>query len=189
MIFQQHNLLPRLTVLSNVLDGRLGYHSVWRSFVPAPVEDRLLALETLERVGLLDKALQRVDQLSGGQQQRVGLARALAQEPELLLADEPVASLDPAGAHQALALIAEVCRQRGITAVLSLHQVELARAFADRVIGLAAGRVVFDGTPEQMTADVLQRIYGGAGIPQPHSTQPIPTEVPLCLPRYDSLQA
>ncbi len=186
MIFQQHNLLPRLTALSNVLHGRLGYHSIWRSFIPPPLADRLLALETLARVGLLDKSLERVDQLSGGQRQRVGLARALVQEPDLLLADEPVASLDPASAQQALALIAEVCRQRGITAVVSLHQVELARTFADRIIGLRAGRVVFDGPPERMTAEVLQRIYPAPGVSKTQSTIPMSSEV-LCIPQYDSL--
>ena len=186
MIFQKHNLLPSLTVLRNLLHGRLGYHSIWRTVLPASIEDRRLALDTLAQVGLLGKALQRVDQLSVGQQQRVGLARALVQQPELLLADEPVASLDPTTAQQALALIAEVCRQRGITAIVSLHQVELARVFADRIIGLTAGRVVFDGPPEQMTQEVLQRIYGNADAPPPNSQYTNPREFSLCIPRSDS---
>ena len=186
MIFQKHNLLPSLTVLRNLLHGRLGYHSIWRTVLPASIEDRRLALDTLAQVGLLDKALQRVDQLSVGQQQRVGLARALVQQPELLLADEPVASLDPTSAQQALALIAEVCRQRGITAIVSLHQVELARVFADRIIGLTAGRVVFDGPPEQMTPETLQRIYGNADAPPSNSQRSSPREFSLCIPRSDS---
>jgi phosphonate transport system ATP-binding protein len=186
MIFQKDNLLPSLTVLRNVLHGRLGYHSIWRTILPASMEDRQLALETLAQVGLLDKALERVDQLSVGQQQRVGLARALAQKPEVLLADEPVASLDPATAQQALALIAEVCRQHGITAVVSLHQVELARAFADRVIGLMAGRVAFDGPPERITREALQRIYGTADASPSNSTHPDSGEISLCIPQYDS---
>jgi len=110
-----------------------------------PCADRAFALECLERVDLLDKALERVDQLSGGQQQRVGIARALAQRPRLVLADEPVASLDPASAEKILELLRRVCKQDGITAILSLHQVELAQAYADRIIGLSHGAVVFDG--------------------------------------------
>jgi phosphonate transport system ATP-binding protein len=186
MIFQKHNLVPSLTVLRNILHGRLGYHSIWRTALPASMEDRRLALETLAQVGLLDKALQRVDRLSVGQQQRIGLARALVQQPELLLADEPVASLDPTTAQQALALIADVCRQRGITAIVSLHQVELARVFADRIIGLTAGRVVFDGPPEQMTPETLQRIYGNADAPPSNSQRSSPREFSLCIPRSDS---
>lgn len=188
MIFQRHHLLPRLTVLANVLHGRLGYHSVWRTLLPPSLADRRLALEALSSVGLIEKALERADQLSVGQQQRVGLARALTQEPELLLADEPIASLDPATAEQAMDLIAGICRRRGITAIVSLHQVELARAFADRIIGLTAGRVVFDGLSENLTPDVLKRIYGTAGEPS-NSVTSLPNdlsnEVPSCTPVFD----
>lgn len=159
-VFQQHHLLPRRSVLQNVLCARLGYHPFWRGFFPAPEADRRLALDSLVSVGLIDKALERADQLSVGQQQRVGLARALCQEPELILADEPVASLDPASARQAMTLIAGVCRERAITAVISLHQVDLAREFGDRIVGLSRGGVVFDGTPDQLTQQSLSRIYG-----------------------------
>jgi len=161
MIFQSHQLIGRHTALKNVLVGRLPFHSTWRSLMPLPIRDRLIALACLERVGLLDKALARTDRLSGGQQQRVGVARALAQEPTLVLADEPVASLDPATARAVLSLLREVCDEGGLTAVVSLHQVELARQFADRVIGLADGAVSFDGPPEALDARQSFAIYGG----------------------------
>lgn len=160
MVFQHHHLIGRLTALANVLVGRLGHHSALRSLLPLPLADRRIALEALERVGLLDRALTRVDQLSGGQQQRVGIARAVAQQPRLILADEPVASLDPATAARVLDLLRTICKADGITAVVSLHQVDLARSFADRVIGLQAGAVVFDGTPDQLCEASLERIYG-----------------------------
>ncbi|MCB1889371.1 MAG: phosphonate ABC transporter ATP-binding protein [Rhodocyclaceae bacterium] len=145
VVFQQHQLIGRLSALRNVLTGRLGYHGSWRSLWPLPARDQRIALGCLERVGLLDKALERVDRLSGGQQQRVGIARALAQQPQIMLADEPVASLDPATARRVLTLLRDVCRQDGIPAVVSLHQLDLARAFADRIVALAEGKVVFDG--------------------------------------------
>jgi phosphonate transport system ATP-binding protein len=159
MIFQQHQLIPNRSVLRNVLTGRLGHHGFWGSLA-LPAADRRLALACLDRVGLLHKALQRADQLSGGEQQRVGIARALAQEPRLLLADEPVASLDPARSFQLLTLLREICRESGIATVVSLHQVGLARRFADRVIGLRAGEVVFDGPPRALTQAALLSIYG-----------------------------
>jgi phosphonate transport system ATP-binding protein len=162
MVFQQHQLIGRLSALDNVLTGRLGFHSGLRTLLPLPREDRLIALEALERVGLLDFALRRCDQLSGGQQQRVGMARALAQRPRVVLADEPVASLDPSTAQRVLALIHDVCQSAGIAAVVSLHQVDLARRFADRVVGLSAGRVVFDDAPAMLDAGALERIYGAA---------------------------
>lgn len=159
MIFQQHQLLPNRTALDNVLTGRLGHHGFWGSlFLPAA--DRRLALACLDRVGLLSRALQRADQLSGGEQQRVGIARALAQEPRLILADEPVASLDPARSYQLLTLLREICRESGIATVVSLHQVGLARRFADRVIGLRHGTVVFDGPPGDLSGAALLSIYG-----------------------------
>ena len=165
MVFQQHQLIGRLTALANVLTGRLGYHSALRTLLPLPRADKIIALHALERVGLLDRALQRVDQFSGGEQQRVGVARALAQRPRLLLADEPVASLDPASAAHVLTLIHDVCKADGIAAVVSLHQVSLARRFADRIVGLANGTVVFHGAPEALDASSLARIYGaGAGL-------------------------
>ena len=159
MIFQQHHLIGRISALSNVLMGRLGYHSSLRTVLPPARVEKHAALVALERVGMLDFANRRVDQLSGGQQQRVGIARALVQTPALILADEPVASLDPATAERALMLMHDICRSDGITAVVSLHQVELARRFADRVIGLNGGYVVFDGSPDSLDGGALERIY------------------------------
>lgn len=159
MIFQQHQLIDRFTALENVLIGRIGNYPAWRTFFPLPQEDQRIALESLERVGLLHKALERVDKLSGGQQQRVGIARGLAQRPTTLLADEPVASLDPATAEKVLALLHSICKEDGLTAIVSLHQVELARCFADRIIGLANGEVVFDGKSHTLTSEMLATIY------------------------------
>lgn len=161
MVFQHHQLIERHTALANVLTGRLAYHGTWRSLLPLPRQDMALALHCLERVGLVDKALARVDQLSGGQQQRVGIARALAQQPSMILADEPVASLDPATSEKVLGLLRQICREDGITAVVSLHQLEYAQRFADRIIGLADSRIVFDGAPDELDDDHLARIYAG----------------------------
>jgi len=165
MVFQQHQLIGRLSVLRNVLTGRIAFASTLRSLWPASVTDRRIALHALDRVGLLEAALRRADQLSGGQQQRVGIARALAQQPRLLLADEPVASLDPATAERVLELLQGICRESGISAVVSLHQVELARRFADRVLGVRAGRIVFDGPPSALDDRALHAVYGTEGEP------------------------
>jgi len=162
MVFQSHQLIGRLSALRNVLTGRLAYHGTWRTLWPLPRADRELALHCLARVGLLEMALRRADQLSGGQQQRVGIARALAQRPTLLLADEPVASLDPATSHRVLNLLRDIARADGIQLVVSLHQVELAREYADRIIGLADGAVVFDDAPARLGDQHLDRIYHGA---------------------------
>ncbi|MEL6261425.1 MAG: phosphonate ABC transporter ATP-binding protein [Cyanobacteria bacterium J06626_6] len=159
MIFQQHQLIERQSALQNVLMGRLAYHSFWRSLVPLPRYDQQLALDCLKRVGLIDKALTPVKNLSGGQRQRVGIARALAQQPELMLADEPIASLDPASAHRVLSLLRDICKKDGIAALLSLHQVAFAREYSDRIIGLANGQVVFDGPPAALSDRALQEIY------------------------------
>jgi phosphonate transport system ATP-binding protein len=159
MIFQQHQLIPNRSALRNVLTGRLGHHGFFRSLL-LPAADRRIALACLDRVGLLGKALQRTDQLSGGEQQRVGIARALAQQPRLILADEPVASLDPARSFQLLTLLREISDESGIATVVSLHQVALARRFADRVIGLRNGAVVFDGPPRSLSQSALLSIYG-----------------------------
>lgn len=161
MVFQHHQLILRHTVLDNVLTGRLAYHGTWRSLFPLPREDQELALHCLERVGLADKALMRADQLSGGQQQRVGIARALAQQPSMILADEPVASLDPATSEKVLSLLKRICTEDGITAVMSLHQLEYAQRFADRIIGLANAQIVFDAAPTELDDDQLARIYDG----------------------------
>ncbi|MEW5963206.1 MAG: phosphonate ABC transporter ATP-binding protein [Pseudomonadota bacterium] len=163
MVFQQHHLVGRASAHANVVAGRLGHMRRIHALMPPPKADQLLAFEALERVGLLDKSLQRADRLSGGEQQRVGIARALVQRPNLLLADEPVASLDPATSDAILQLLLRVAREDGITAVVSLHQVELALKVADRIIGLNRGRVVFDGPPAALDANALARIYAGPG--------------------------
>ena len=165
MVFQHHQLIERHSALENVMMGRLAYHSTWRSLFPLPRGDLELAMHCLERVGLADKALTRVDQLSGGQQQRVGIARALAQQPSLILADEPVASLDPATSERVLTLLRDICREDGIAAVVSLHQLEYARSFADRIIGLADAEIVFDAAPAALTEAEISRIYRGAPAP------------------------
>ena len=165
MVFQQHHLIGRLTALQNVLLGRLGHHSFWRTLLPMPAADRRWALECLKRVGLFDRALSRCDAMSGGQQQRVGIARALAQKPRLILADEPVASLDPAASERLLGQLRTICEEDRVPVVISLHQLEYARIFADRIIGLAHGKVAFDGPPGAMTDDVLNRIYGATQQP------------------------
>ena len=162
MIFQQHQLVGRLSALRNVLLGRLGHYSPLRTLFPMSAAEQHRALECLERVGLFEKALVRCDSLSGGQQQRVGIARALAQSPRMMLADEPVASLDPAASERVLSLLAEICRLDRIPVVVSLHQLEYARTFADRIIGLSLGTVVYDGPPQDLTAEVLTQIYGTA---------------------------
>ncbi|MEM9807789.1 MAG: phosphonate ABC transporter ATP-binding protein [Cyanobacteria bacterium P01_D01_bin.56] len=159
MIFQHHQLLERQSVLKNVLLGRLAYHSFWRSLWPLPQADQRLALTCLQRVGLLEKALTPVKLLSGGQRQRVGIARALAQQPQLLLADEPIASLDPASAHRVMQLLQGICKTDGIGALLSLHQVEFAREYCDRIIGLSQGQVMFDGPPTALQPHHLAKIY------------------------------
>jgi phosphonate transport system ATP-binding protein len=161
MIFQEYALVERLTVMENVLSGRLGYVSFWRSFTRRfPAADIANAFRLLDRVGLSAHADKRADALSGGQRQRVGIARALAQDPELLLIDEPTASLDPKTSRQIMRLIVEICRESGLPAIINIHDVVLAQQFADRIIGLQAGRVVFDGGPAMLTEDVLTRIYG-----------------------------
>ncbi len=159
MIFQQHQLIKRQSVLNNVLAGRLGYYSSLRSLFPMRQSDRRLALHCLERVGLLERALDRVDHLSGGQQQRVGIARALAQQPKVILADEPVASLDPASVMQVMSLLKGICHEDGITMIVSLHQLEIAKAYAQRIVALAKGRVIFDGGVDELGDRLVSEIY------------------------------
>jgi phosphonate transport system ATP-binding protein len=161
MIFQEFALVERLTVMENVLSGRLGYVPFWRSFsrrYPASDVDKAFAL--LERVGVLDQADKRADALSGGQRQRVGIARALEQDPELLLIDEPTASLDPKTSRQIMRLIREICAEHNLPAIINIHDVLLAQAFVDRIVGLRAGTVVFDGPPTTLSPEILTRIYG-----------------------------
>lgn len=178
MVFQQHQLIGRLTTLQNVLMSRLGRYSFWRTLLPFPEHDRRLAIACLERVGLFEKLFVRCDNLSGGQQQRVGIARALAQQPDMILADEPVASLDPNSAHRVLSLLRQVCHQDGIPVVISLHQLDYAREFADRIIGLAGGRVVFDGPPGELDDVALAAIYDSRAEPVATSRKPISTPEP-----------
>jgi phosphonate transport system ATP-binding protein len=161
MIFQEYSLVERLTVMENVLSGRLGYVPFWRSFLRKyPPADIQRAYQLLDRVGLIDHADKRADALSGGQRQRVGIARALAQDPELLLVDEPTASLDPKTSRQIMRLLTEICAERGLPAIVNIHDVPLAQQFMQRIVGLRAGRVVFDGPPEDLTEAALTSIYG-----------------------------
>jgi len=160
MVFQQFNLVLRLSVIMNVLAGRLSYRSAWRSlFYSFTHEDRVIALEALEMVGLSHKAFQRADTLSGGEQQRVGIARALAQRPSVILADEPVASLDPKIARQVLGYLKDISQRLGISVICNLHQIDFAREYAQRIIGLARGELIFDGRPDELTPEVVERIY------------------------------
>ncbi len=161
MIFQEYALVERLTVMENVLSGRLGYVGFWRSTLRRfPQSDVDEAYRLLDRVGLLHMADKRADELSGGQRQRVGICRALIQDPALLLVDEPTASLDPKTSRQIMRLIVELCRERGLAAIINIHDVALAQMFVERVIGLELGAVVFDGKPDELTPDVLTQIYG-----------------------------
>jgi phosphonate transport system ATP-binding protein len=161
MIFQQFNLVKRASVFQNALAGRLGYRSTWRTIAGRPDrEDIELAFQNLQRVGILEKAYSRADALSGGQQQRVGIARALMQRPDLMLADEPVASLDPATSHSVMKYLEEINRKDGITVICSLHFLSLARRYATRVIALKGGRVAFDGSPEAIDEHRFKEIYG-----------------------------
>jgi phosphonate transport system ATP-binding protein len=161
-IFQQFGLVGRLTVLENVLSGALGRIRFPRAGVLAyPRRLRLDALGHLERVGLADRAFQRSDTLSGGQQQRVAIARTLMQNPTVLLADEPVASLDPETSASVMSLLLEICQEKGLTVITSLHQVELARGWADRLVGMRRGQIVLDGSPRDISEEALMGIYRG----------------------------
>jgi len=161
MIFQQFNLVPRLDVLTNVLVGRLNHVPAWRSLLRLwPELDRAVALSALEQFDIGQLAAQRADSLSGGQQQRVAIARALVQEPSVILADEPVASLDPRNARLVMDALAGINRAYGITVLVNIHSLDLARAYCERLVGLAAGRLVFDGPPEALTEDAARRLYG-----------------------------
>lgn len=161
MIFQEYALVERLSVMENVLSGRLGYVGFWRSyfrrFSQADIDE---AFRLLERVGLDHMVDKRADELSGGQRQRVGIARALIQQPELLLVDEPTASLDPKTSRQIMRLICELCKERELAAIINIHDVLLAQMFAERIVGLQMGEIVYDGPPDKLSAKVLTQIYG-----------------------------
>jgi phosphonate transport system ATP-binding protein len=164
MVFQEYNLVERLSVMENVLTGRLGYVPLWRAWLrkypPADIER---AFTLLDAVGLPDQATRRADALSGGQRQRVGIARALMQSPALLLADEPTSSLDPKTAVEVMELMARLTGEVGVPVIVNMHNVELARRFANRIIGMTGGEVVFDGRPEELQDHHLREIYGGEG--------------------------
>ncbi|HEV7434114.1 MAG TPA: phosphonate ABC transporter ATP-binding protein [Pseudorhizobium sp.] len=169
MIFQQFNLVPRLDVLTNVLLGRLNHRSTAMSLLNVFTrEERIMAIAALERLGIEQTALQRAGTLSGGQQQRVAIARALMQAPKMVLADEPIASLDPLNAKIVMDALRDINEREGITVITNLHTLDTARSYCERIIGMAAGRVVFDGTPAELTAGAVHAIYGsdrdGAGI-------------------------
>lgn len=161
MIFQQFNLVKRSSVITNVLAGRLGYtNSLWSLVNYFSSADKQTAIKALERVGIADKAYSRASELSGGQQQRVGIARALMQQPELMLADEPVASLDPATSHSVMKYLEVLNKEDGITILCSLHFLSLARTYADRVIALKDGKIEFDGLPKDIDEQRFKAIYG-----------------------------
>lgn len=169
MIFQQFNLVPRLDVMTNVILGRLNHRSTALSLLGVFTrEERVQAIAALERLGIEQTALQMAGTLSGGQQQRVAIARALMQAPKMLLADEPIASLDPLNAKIVMDALRDINEREGITVITNLHTLDTARSYCERIVGMAGGRVVFDGKPSELTADAVNEIYGtdknGAGI-------------------------
>ncbi len=164
MVFQEYNLVERLTVMENLLCGRLGYVAPWRAWLRNyPRADIERAFALLDTVGLAGFANQRADSLSGGLRQRVGIARAIMQEPKLLLADEPTSSLDPKTSVEIMELISAMGRANGIPVIINMHDVELAKRFADRIIGMSGGKVVYDGPPRDLADAMLKTIYGGEG--------------------------
>jgi phosphonate transport system ATP-binding protein len=166
MIFQQHNLVKRLSVLKNVLVGRMADLPPLLTMLQLfPDTDVKIAMHCLEQVNLVHKAGNRADRLSGGEQQRVGIARALAQQPQVMLADEPVASLDPKTSRVVLNYLKQSCKESNIAVLCNLHQIDYALEFGERIVGLSAGEVVYDGSPAGVTADVIRRIYPGLDDP------------------------
>jgi len=161
MVFQQFNLIGRLDVMTNVLMGRLTSVPTWRSLLTMWSDaDKLAALEALDRFGMADFAAQRCDQLSGGQQQRVAICRALVQQPKIILADEPIASLDPRNTQVVMDALRSINRELGITVLCNLHALDVARNYCDRLVGMSAGRVVFDGAPDALTEELVHTLYG-----------------------------
>lgn len=162
MIFQSFNLVSRTTVVRNVLTAKVPEMPFWRVLLGIfKKEDKIEALEALDKVGILDKAYIRADQLSGGQQQRVALARTLAQNPQILLADEPVAALDPITAKQVMDDFKKINKEMNISIIINIHHVDLALEYADRIVGIRKGKIVYDGKAEDVTEEVLNSIYGG----------------------------
>ena len=161
MVFQSFNLVTRTTVVNNVLTSRVPDMPLWKSIIGLySKEDKVIALEALDKVGILDKAYVRADQLSGGQQQRVALARTLAQKPEIILADEPVAALDPITAKQVMDDFKKINKELNMSVLINIHHVDLALKYADRVIGIKAGEIVYDGPATKVDSEVLKQIYG-----------------------------
>ena len=161
MVFQSFNLVTRTTVVNNVLTSRVPDMPLWKSIIGLySKEDKIIALEALDKVGILDKAYVRADQLSGGQQQRVALARTLAQKPEIILADEPVAALDPITAKQVMDDFKKINKELNMSVLINIHHVDLALKYADRVIGIKAGEIVYDGPATKVDSEVLKQIYG-----------------------------
>ena len=167
MIFQEYNLVERLTVMENVLTGRLGYVSAWQAFRRSfPAEDVERAYEILDRVGLDDMENKRVDELSGGQRQRVGIARAVIQQPKILLVDEPTSSLDPETSNTVMRLLTDIAAERAVPVLINIHEVDLAMEHADRIVGLHDGELVFEGSPSDLDQQGLDQVYRGAEIPE-----------------------
>ncbi|WP_156288941.1 phosphonate ABC transporter ATP-binding protein [Oceanobacillus salinisoli] len=161
MIFQHYNLVPRLTVIENVLHGRFGYKSTLQGvFARFTEEEKERAFFLLDKLGIAEHAYKRCDQLSGGQQQRVGICRALIQEPKLILCDEPIASLDPNSSKVIMDYLKQISTEMGITCLVNLHQVDVAKEYADRIIGLKKGEIVFDGPSKLLYEDQIENIYG-----------------------------
>jgi phosphonate transport system ATP-binding protein len=162
MVFQEYNLVERLTVMENLLCGRLGYVPVWRAWLRRfPEADIARAFDLLDAVGLSGFATRRADALSGGQRQRVGIARAIMQEPEIVLADEPTSSLDPKSSVEIMEILSRLAAERGVPVVVNIHNVALAQRFAARIVGMSGGQVVYDGPPDRLSERDLRGIYGG----------------------------
>ena len=170
MIFQQFNLVPRLDVITNVMLGRLNHRSTIQSLLKIfSEEEQMMALKALDRLDIAQVAMQRAGTLSGGQQQRVAIARALMQEPKIILADEPIASLDPRNAQIVMDSLKSINEKDGITVITNLHTLDTARNYCERIIGMQFGKVVFDGTPDELTTDVARDIYGADGLAEAFS--------------------
>lgn len=162
MIFQNYNLISRSSVLENVLHGRLGHiNPIKGLFSMYSQEDKEAAIKLLEDIGLGDEIYKRADELSGGQKQRVGICRALSQEPKLMLADEPIASLDPKSATDVMEALYRNCHEKGITCIANLHQVDIAKKYATRIVGVRKGKIVFDGPPTELTDEIITHLYRG----------------------------
>ncbi|RYE58163.1 MAG: phosphonate ABC transporter ATP-binding protein [Rhizobiaceae bacterium] len=184
MIFQQFNLVPRLDVITNVMLGRLNHRNTLLSLLQIFSEqEQLMALRALERLDIAQTATQWAQTLSGGQQQRVAIARALMQEPRILLADEPIASLDPRNAKIVMDSLQAINEEQGITVITNLHTLDTARAYCERIIGMAAGKVVFDGTPDQLTTEVARQLYGADGLAEAFSEEMTSTSLEAVAPR------